>query len=59
MPNVSTDSVLDGLELNLRVVVPYDEIGPIKSRIEKAIVKAVQAEGDLIFASRNHKVINE
>lgn len=59
LPNVSTDSVFDGLEMNLRVVVPYDEIGPIKSRIEKAIVKAVQEEDDLIFASRNHLVVNK
>lgn len=56
LPNVSTESVFDGLQLNLRVLAPYDEIGLIKGKIEKEIVKRVREEEDLNFASRNYKI---
>lgn len=56
LPNVSTESVFDGLQLNLRVLAPYDENGLIKGKIEKEIVKRVREEDDLNFASRNYKI---
>ena len=42
--------------MNLRVLAPYDEIGAMKGRIEKEIVKRVREENDLNFASRNYKI---
>lgn len=57
LPNVSTESVFDGLQLNLRVLAPYDEKGCITGWIEKEMIRKVREEDDLNFASRNYKIV--